>query len=168
VREWLVPEHKEDLGPFTYHWLKAQLAAVSSDYDDAAAHLLEMSRQVSTVPMPGRKDVSLSWAAGVLLGQTVLEAAPMGPGSSPDLELFRGSMGLVAAGVRRQLPVNLLRGLLALEAGRTNEARDRFREIVSVARAAGPALTEAGGPLVEADVASYWLGQMARAQAARP
>jgi tetratricopeptide (TPR) repeat protein len=132
VLDWLKPDHESLLGVEKYHWLRAQAEASSGRYDDADQDL----RSVVVTEIPGKvlkRPVDL---ALVILGNTLLMEGAGGPLKTLPLPLFWGMP------LRAHLPARVhvaldkmnddakmmvVRGMLALEAGRTREALEHFR-----------------------------------------
>jgi tetratricopeptide (TPR) repeat protein len=134
VRAWLDRDIEKMLGFSTYHWLRAQAAAACGDYTgtDSEMELLTVAaRQLGVsaeLALPVRSVVALHVAEAVL----VRPAAGSGPaGLAGALFLrFRALSplsGTPAGLLRTEADRRVLRGVLALEAGNIEAAREQFR-----------------------------------------
>jgi hypothetical protein len=149
VVEWTSPEQQGALGPRTYHWLRAQALAALGDYAGARQECAELA-QALLPGDPGREIVPPRWAAGLLVAQAVLDVRP-GLGIAPNLlsrtlgrVQFLDRMTLLTRGLKRGADVDVLRGLIALEEGRTDEAEAALREALAVWRDEAAAASGAG------------------------
>jgi hypothetical protein len=145
VRLWM-DEEKEKVLP-AYHWNKVQLCAAIGDYLEADRHLRAM---VIMPPLGDKNKLALRSAAALILGQGLLDfreelffrnpdwllsalrdPCPMPHGLDglfPGREGVRRQVMVVAEGLDQEADLAVLRGLLALESGRTAEAAARFQE----------------------------------------
>jgi tetratricopeptide (TPR) repeat protein len=127
VREWTGEEQtsdmqKADLGPKTYHWLRAQAFAGSGDYALAEEELSQLAAGGRPRgPIGPRQNMAL------VISQTVLYEKP-GPGSVPYFFLltFRRAQFL-GRHLQQEADATVLRGLLLLEEGEVDEAETAFR-----------------------------------------
>src|SRR5579875_494796 len=146
VQEWLRPEHKDKLGPLSYSWFRTRAAAACGDYARAekecaeAAHALVQGPEDSQ-PLRWREKMALTFAMLVLNGQRGRDA------SFADLLLWHNQAMLVAQiqdqiqRLRQQADWTVLGGLLALEEGKTEEAKSAFRAALSLGKDKAAAAT---------------------------
>jgi tetratricopeptide (TPR) repeat protein len=150
VRAWLEPEHEAVLGFSPYHSLQVQAAAACGDYAGADAELDKLGeevRQVGVSPaqlVPVRSAVALQ-AGGAALAHPVPGAGPAGLAGAAFLqfEALR-PLRVPAALLRQEADLWVLRGLLALEAGAVERAREHFRAALELWGDDGRAATGAG------------------------
>jgi hypothetical protein len=154
LREWRKEDEKEEwkdaLGEYEFQLLQAQIEAATGDYEEADERLAKMTAAVA--PSSGEKQLALSLRSrmALALGKTVLQ------GSSPDLggiwqfwlrlgefEAQRQVQGF-AANLRQQADLTVVRGLLDLECGETQRAREKFDEALSVWRSDAAAAAGTG------------------------
>jgi hypothetical protein len=145
VRLWM-DEEKEKLLKAAYHWNKVQLHAARGDYALADEHLVAMIMQ----PELGDKRIPLQTAAALILGQGLLDTGDSLFFRNPNRLLgglhampggldgvFRGREGTLQGimrtgeGLDGQANINVLRGLLALESGRTGQAKAHFHRAMA-------------------------------------
>ncbi len=145
VRAWLKPEHEKIIGAQTYRIDLAQLGYASGDYREADAHLAASIDKVRGVtPQP----VEFHKAALFLFGRAVLEnydgliskiRLPLVmPGTTeggpttytvlPDSTTMPFVLWGLAGSISDQADITVVRGLLALEAGQTDQARELLHE----------------------------------------
>ncbi|HMF15919.1 MAG TPA: hypothetical protein VKE98_01875, partial [Gemmataceae bacterium] len=142
VRLWMDAEKERILD--TYHWNKAQIHAAAGDYELADRELAATMKIIG----PSNQGLDLRAAAGLMMGGAVLAETTGGilhklplrvflaVGQTPleNVALFpdrqSAPVGLwnMAKELDRAAHTNVLRGLLAMEAGQTAKARERFRE----------------------------------------
>jgi tetratricopeptide (TPR) repeat protein len=161
VRAWLEPEHEAMLGFRDYHWFQARAAAACGDYDTADAELKALSEQLRQVGLAREKFVPVRsamafWAGGVVLA---LPARPGNPATPADvLRHFQPDalqrLSMPVGLLREEANLQTLRGLLALEPGAVETAREHFRAALNVwgedARAAeGAGLDFSARPLAQ-------------------
>jgi hypothetical protein len=160
VRAWLEPEHEAMLGFRDYHWFQARAAAACGDYAVADAELDALSEQLRQVGLSREKLVPVRSAVAFRVGNAVL-ARPTragGPAALASALYFQfdalrplsGPAGLL----REEANMRTLRGLLALEPGAVETAREHFRAALNVwgddARAAaGAGLDFSARPLAQ-------------------
>ena len=123
VRDWLEPDYEFKIDFEKFHWLKARAAASCGDYAEADAELARGSEPLRQVPLlpkvtvPVRSAVAFHAARAVLTrplaAESVFESLPLLP--------------LLADRQRKEADRQVLRGLLALEAGAVETARQHFR-----------------------------------------
>jgi tetratricopeptide (TPR) repeat protein len=142
LREWRKEdendEWKDALGEYEFELLQAQIEAATGDYEMADEHLGKLIAAV--VPPSGEKQPAFSLRSrmALALGRSVLQ------GSSPEFggvwqfwlrlgefESQRQVQGF-AANLRQQADLIVVRGLLDLECGETQRAKERFEEALSI------------------------------------
>jgi len=126
VQAWTTAPLRESMGATAYHWLRTRALAALGDYTAADAELLQLIG--NEAPSPTR-------TAGVfasLVGRTLLAEQPVGLGVSAAavrahawLEL-QSTTQHIAAELASRANAAVLRGLLALEAGEVEHAREAF------------------------------------------
>jgi tetratricopeptide (TPR) repeat protein len=134
VINWTTSEHKGPLGPATYHWLRGLARAAVGDYAEADAELAEMS--VGVVE-PAEVAAGLANA----IGQSLLDeqvAAPLLPRlflqASAQMELQSAVQGMMQE-LATSADAEVIRGLVALEAGEIGQAREAFNSALVYAPA---------------------------------
>jgi hypothetical protein len=121
------PELRGSLGDFLYHSLRAQALIAVGDYDKADAELAEM------VGPGGRLPPDVEVLVGGLVGKALLDAQPGGQEAAQFPVRLFGSVYFedrvadITQRLSRSADVMVLRGLVALEAGDIDRARDAFR-----------------------------------------
>lgn len=129
MHTFLQPWQEEKLGSTDYRVFRAMLALAEGDYAEAQAQLAEVPVGHTIVPQLGEKKLSLPTAAAALVGLALLEKSSC---LGPALPLIAGRdlsetlLGL-AVEQHRQALFLLIRGMLALEAGDTPQARQLLR-----------------------------------------
>jgi tetratricopeptide (TPR) repeat protein len=125
VRDWLEPEHEGALGTAVYRWLRVQAYAATGNY---AAAQDEITRSTDW-PEPG----SVRDALAVMIGQAVVGSWP-GKNHLPDIiSRTLGRYNYVVwleefvQKLQTQADVMAMRGLLALEEGDIETARQAFQ-----------------------------------------
>jgi tetratricopeptide (TPR) repeat protein len=153
AREWMGEMNagqKAQLGGQSYHRLEAEAAAALGDYAAAERSLEEMARvSVSLQELRGRP-VSPRAAIALAVGQSVLDGHLQY--ESP-LRLLQTSInrteslrrvGAYVGYLRQEAEITVLRGLLALESGETDRARELFREALRFYGSGGQPSASAG------------------------
>ncbi len=144
VQAWLTPEHQRTLLEQSYNWFKFYLAAAQGQYDRADKELDQMRVKEVTRPewydkkTKKHRDMPVHAALALRISQQILENCRRLSGGPPLLlnrddwfpDQFRYLLGLM----QKNSYGNVLRGLLALEAGNSAAAQDLFHE----ALASGP------------------------------
>jgi tetratricopeptide (TPR) repeat protein len=132
VQEWTGPEQQAVLGSTAYHWLRAQALAASGDYARAEAECAQLGRSL-TPGEPGKEPVRPRAMMALLLGQELLDGH-LAEGSVPSLLArtfarleYGDRITTLARSLREEANATVLRGLLALEQGDTDEAEVAFR-----------------------------------------
>jgi tetratricopeptide (TPR) repeat protein len=151
VRDWLEPKHESQIDFATFHWVKARAAASCGDYAEAEAELdrgSEPLRRIglsSTLLVPIRSAVALHVARAVLTRPSIAEgAAGRAAALSSQFRTLDPLLG-PAELLRREADRRVLRGLLALESGAVETARQHFRAALDVW--GGETATETGAGL---------------------
>jgi tetratricopeptide (TPR) repeat protein len=153
VRELLgpVPELKTDLDTYhTYHWLRARAAASCGDYAEADAELdkdCEPFRRIglsAKLLVPVRSGMALHIARAVLARSLEAEGAA---GRVTAIHFQVESLNRVGAAtdlLLKEADRQVLRGLLALEAGAVEAAKQHFRAALNVWQSEAAAEAGAG------------------------
>ncbi len=150
VLEWMTPELRGSLGDFTYFWIRAQAYIALGEYEAADAELREVVGLGGQLPPPAQIGTEV---AGVL-GKALLDQQPCTPFTPPFVirtlsELdFRTRMTQITQKLNRLSDVLVLRGLIALEAGTIDRARESFRAALLYAPERWNAQLEFNGRLV--------------------
>jgi tetratricopeptide (TPR) repeat protein len=150
VRAWLEPDHADVLGYSTYHWLRLEAAAACGDYAAADAELDALSEEARQVRVsadllvPVRSAVALR-VAGAVLDRPVFGTGPPGLAGAlfQQFEALR-PLGEPAGLLRQEADFRVLRGLVALESGAVEAAREHFRAALHVWGGPGRTATGAG------------------------
>jgi tetratricopeptide (TPR) repeat protein len=149
VLEWIGPEQVEALGTQPYHWLHVQALAASGDYALAEEECNLLSPSLGSSPQ-GQESVRMREGMALQISQRVLDERPK-ERSLPEIYRrrfdqsdFRNGLARLAQILRREADVTVLRGLLALEEGDTDEAEIAFRTALSYWKDAASA-TSGGG-----------------------
>jgi tetratricopeptide (TPR) repeat protein len=147
VRDWASAEQKEALGPGAYHWLRARALAALGEYAQAQAERAALSRSLTDRP-GSEREVGLRELGALLVGQAVLEEQPA-TGPVPFLlrnayhrSQFRTRLTALMGQLRQEANFLVFEGLLALEQGRTAQARSAFQAALDTYR---DEATAAGG-----------------------
>jgi tetratricopeptide (TPR) repeat protein len=138
VRTWLEPSHEAVLGFSPYHSLQGQAVAACGDYAGADAELGRLSeelRQVRTGPqqvMPVRSAMGLR-VGGAILAHPLPATGAAGLAGAvyqqfQALQPLGGPAGLL----RQEADMRVLRGVLALESGAVENARQHFHAALNV------------------------------------
>jgi tetratricopeptide (TPR) repeat protein len=161
VRDWTTPQHKEALGAASYHWLRARARAACGDYEAA-------EEECAAMLPAGADPVLLRRQMALRIGEAVLDEAP-GGGEWPTVirkfvsrPLFRERVFDLGRGLRQDADVRVVRGLLALEEGRTAEAGADFRLALEIWKNSETAASGGGMDFSGRGVAQdclRWLGQ---------
>ncbi len=132
VLEWATPEVRGSLGDFLYHSLRAQALIAAGEYDAADPELAEMGGA------DGRLPVQIRVTIAGLIGKALLDEQPGGVIQSQltwhlfgRLE-FEDRVAEISQRLARSADVLVLRGLVALESGNIDRARESFREALAL------------------------------------
>jgi tetratricopeptide (TPR) repeat protein len=133
MRDWMKPWMEEKLGAFEYHWLRAQLEAATGHYAEADRALAKILNKKALVNLVSPKALPLRDMAATIIGHEVLDHAP-GPGLKLDVlgQDLRSQLYVMVLQLNREAMVSTMRGLLALEAGQTKQAREHFRHALDI------------------------------------
>ncbi len=166
VRAWLEPDYEGLLGFSSYHSFQAQAAAACGDYAAADAELALLSDQLRLVgvsrdmALPLREAVALQAGRAVLAGP-VYVAGPPGLASVrfQQYEVLRTVGGAISL-LRQRADSEVLRGLLALEAGAVGVAREHFRAALEVWGGEEAAASGAGVDFVTRSLAEHEMSRL--------
>ena len=137
VRQWLRPEHQNELGLIPYYWLRVRAAAACGEYARAEEECAEAAHALVRGPdnpqaLRLREKMALEIA-------TLMLNEPRSPNASFANLLAHYNEAVLAARLqdqaqqlRQQADWTVLGGLLALEEGETEEARLAFRAALSL------------------------------------
>lgn len=138
VRDWLKPEHEPQIGFAVYHRLKGRAAASCGDYAEADAELDSGSEPLRRMGLSRSMLVPVRSAVALRVGQAVLTHAVVaeGPAGLASAVYFQFKalqpLEMPAEMLRQEADRQVLRGLLALECGAIDKARQHFRAAVDV------------------------------------
>jgi tetratricopeptide (TPR) repeat protein len=127
VLEWTTPEVRGSLGGFKYHSLRAHAFVAVGEYDSADVELSAMVGPTGRLPEQVGMEVA---------GLTAKSLLDMQPGGFPLPSLWWRALSRpeiesriieISQRLARSADVLVLRGLVALEAGNIDRARDAFR-----------------------------------------
>jgi hypothetical protein len=165
VREWMEPEQRQALGATTYHWLRAQALAASGDYLGADSELALLSPSLVPDDQRGRA-MNARQLLSVLIGRAVLDEQP-GVGSLTHLLTrargraeFLSRVSPLERGLKQQANVSVIRGLLALEEGRIDEAVAAFLFAKQMWKDSAAARSGAGLDFPGREAARVWLERL--------
>jgi hypothetical protein len=125
--ELLLPDLKERLTAYPYHWIRVQVAAAAGDYAAADRELWVVQKIFNEVPQPRGAPRPLRAEFGAVLAAMTLDG-PLPVARA----LRRQELVLLVHALRAEAEVRVLRGLLALEWGETEQAAEHFRAALSV------------------------------------
>ena len=132
-RSLIDPAQESVMGRFNYHWMQTLLAAADGNYREADEHLQQLidRKLVSAARRPPDHSAALADSLQVLFSRS----------NNPWQLLFQARrssqlVGLPAAAVpdeiRRQTDLHCVRGMLALESGRIEAARQSFEQSLAI------------------------------------
>jgi hypothetical protein len=158
-----------------YEWLRVQVAAANGDYSEGDRWLKAIQEKTRRAPElivmfqrlgllgPNTAEVAdlePSALTALLMGRLVLREVPPAAGAPwlrsplPDAgTLLMAAAGAITEPLGRQADLETMRGWLALEAGNTAEARERFNDALRLASPGN--LPFRGRPLTQLDL--EWL-----------
>jgi hypothetical protein len=161
VRASLEPGYEAVLGYSPYHWLQVQTAAACGDYAGADAELDKLGeqlRQVQITPeqlVPVRSVVTLR-VGGAVLARPVPGAGPAGLAGMAFRQFDElRPLGRPAALLRQEADLRVLCGLLALESGAVETAREHFRAALAIWGSDDRAATGAGVDFLTRPIAQH-------------
>jgi hypothetical protein len=157
MRDALPAELESALGAKSYRLLHAYLSAARGDYADADNDLSRLDGAVE-FPELARPRVDPRVALGFLVGKHLLDRAiqPAPLGELPP-ELLARRCDFLVGQMRFQADIAALRGLLALEAGNIEAAREQFRNSTKLF----------DDPNAASGLARHYLEMMEKARAGR-
>ena len=141
VRDWLEPGHENLLGTSLYYQIRAKVAAASGDYDRADQDLHASVLKLTDL---AKQPLSLREGGAFMVGNAVLCGAAGGPYRKFPNEFLRQAplkkkllllpdhgnaaryLFQLNFKIAEEAKINVLRGLLALEAGKIAQARQLF------------------------------------------
>ncbi|HLW65110.1 MAG TPA: hypothetical protein VKS79_07275 [Gemmataceae bacterium] len=131
VRDWLTDEYESLLTELDFHWVKARMFAVLGDYQHADAEIQRMA-EISIGTAASRGNLPLRVQASVQVAAVVLESMELY--KSPVDVLWKlanrgrafNNLNEMAGFLGQHADLQVLRGLLALEAGNISLARQCF------------------------------------------
>jgi tetratricopeptide (TPR) repeat protein len=137
VQQWLRPEHANDLGLASYYWFRARALAASGDYTSAEEDCAEAARAVarrpdSPQPVRLRESMAFLVATLVLDGHRSADASLADALARVNQAALAGNLQELAQLLRQQADSTVLRGLLALEEGESEEAELAFRAALAL------------------------------------
>jgi tetratricopeptide (TPR) repeat protein len=127
VLGWTTPEVRGSLGDFLYHSLRAQAFIAAGEYEAADPELAEM------IGPGGRLPAEVGMVVAGLVGKALLDEQPGGFSRSQFIWSSVGSLDYetriteIAQRLARSADVLVLRGLVSLESGNIDRARESFR-----------------------------------------
>jgi hypothetical protein len=134
VLERMPPDVRGTIGELTARWFSIQARAAVGDYDAADGVLLELTSSTGRLPTPSLLAGEIGW----LLGKAVLDEA-LGARTPPHAVLlainrsgYRNRIDEMAMAATRSAEMAVLRGLIALEGGFIDRARDAFQDALSL------------------------------------
>jgi hypothetical protein len=140
VRDWLEPayEHKIE----SYHGVKARAAAGCGDYAQADAELDRVSEPLRRpVPVVPKVEAPMRTAAAFSIARAVLDR----PLPAPSVLEALAPLRVLVERLRQEADQQVLRGLVAVEAGAVEQARQHFRAALDLW--GSDAVAAAGGGL---------------------
>jgi tetratricopeptide (TPR) repeat protein len=155
-------ELESALGKGDYYWLRSQAWAALGDYGHAAGELRQLAASEfgptddPRLTMASQvRNAILAWqgvggpVASALQAAFVVHVAQMGP---------MNAVRSIAAGLRREAEATVLRGMLEMEQGEMDRAKDDFHEALSLWKDAETAATGASLDFPGRVVAQVFLG----------
>lgn len=134
VLEWMTPEVRGSIGESAARWFSTQANAAVGEYDAADSVLLDITSSTGRMPPASL----LAREIGLRLGKAVLDEA-FGADSPPHAVLlainrssYRNQIDDMTNAAGRSAEITVLRGLIALEAGFIDRARDAFQDALSL------------------------------------
>jgi tetratricopeptide (TPR) repeat protein len=129
-RDWIDPKQEAAMGTFNYHWLQTLLNSVDGNYEQASEHLRLLIESNENESKPGDQVWSRRRARAALLGRGLLQIVTQSPSASPESRLYDLVFHRLQGdprSARQHADLQVLRGLLALEAGEIADARQAFQ-----------------------------------------
>jgi tetratricopeptide (TPR) repeat protein len=134
----LEPEHERMIDFAVYHWIEARAAASCGDYAQADAELDAGNKPYRRIGLSRRLFVPVRSAVALHVARAVLSRPPEAEGVAGRLIALRWQfrtleiLGTAAEPLLREADREVLRGLLALEAGEVEAAKQHFRAALDV------------------------------------
>jgi hypothetical protein len=131
VRDWLTENLINVMGELDFRWTRARMYAVLGDYELADEALQRMAA-ITTAPPPGARTKTHQLELALNVAQVVLDAVDQTPNVvgtawSGNIRLFlTGTIHEGARFLSQYAEQQVLRGLLALEVGNIDRARQCF------------------------------------------
>lgn len=138
VRDWLEPDYESKIDFQKFHWLKARAAASCGDYAEADAELDRGGEPLRGIGRPPKLLLPVRSGAAFLVAEAVLTRPPLAEGaaglaSASHIQfVVLDPLKLPAQLLRQEADRQVLRGLLALEAGAVETAQQHFRAALEV------------------------------------
>jgi tetratricopeptide (TPR) repeat protein len=164
VRDWMDESHRDALGYPTYYRLRAEQAAALGNYEQADEDMAAMLPKAYRVPTPrpflpiNLEPVSAVTVGALIVGKALLDAVPPGP----KLKFYSmGDIQPLFETLQVEAITWLKRGMLALEAGQTDQAVSHFRQALRLAGDDPPPPFEGPrAPRIVRAIARHWLAQL--------
>ncbi len=121
-----------------YHWLKACAAAGCGDYATADAELDKDAESVRRVGLTAKLVVPVRWGTALHVARAILNRSPEIEGIAGRVTAIRfqvesmEAVGKASGLLRKEADRQVLRGLLALEAGMVEAAKQHFRTALNL------------------------------------
>ncbi|HBI43629.1 MAG TPA: hypothetical protein DDY78_12385 [Planctomycetales bacterium] len=157
VAEWTNSAQEAILGPPTYHWLRVQAFAASGNYALAGEECARLAPSWVLGDPEGEQGEQYREIMTVLIARRVLDELP---GKVPfGRAKFGQSLGALSESLKKDANILILRGIIALEEGKVDEAGDAFHVALDLWRdeATGGGLDFEGR--VIAQDCMNWLGR---------
>lgn len=136
-RSLINPDQEPVLTPFNYHWMQTLLAAADGNYDRADEHMQQIVEPGSNAPRStGQGPAGFAAVAALdglqgLCGSSNHPLQLLWPTRISNRFVARPP-GEITPETRRSADLHCLRGMLNLESGRINGARQAFREAINL------------------------------------
>ena len=129
VLEWATPEIMDTVGRPEFHWLRAQAHAAVGDYQSADMELANLAVDRNAVSPQQVANGYAQIVGGLVLEERVGMQKTMGNLIAAHLGRmdFKSSVTDVSRILGKRSDASTLRGILSLEAGETDLARDAFQ-----------------------------------------
>jgi hypothetical protein len=141
VRAWMTPEQEKDLGTAAYREDRVQLGAATGDYQAADE---DLKKTVTKFPGIVTEPIPMRTAFAFVLGYALLDCSdnayekmtmgvakmmlPQRVSMLPDRTIAPFFLGTLAQSLNNEAEIHVLRGLLAVEAGNMDRARECFQD----------------------------------------
>ncbi|HEX5269456.1 MAG TPA: hypothetical protein VFW33_03165, partial [Gemmataceae bacterium] len=136
VRDWMNEDQKQLIDRGSYTWIQARMKAATGDYAVADKDLNSLTAAAEMKPGSSGVAVEMRDALALALASLVASGPlPDGSIALPGLLFqytqFRVRAAAILGALSGEADLAVLRGLLALEAGRTDDAARHFREALA-------------------------------------